>query len=261
MPSPSTDPYAPVRLELSGTRFGDITFVHETASTNDDAAAVLGDPLAFGRSFVAERQTAGRGRKGRRWIAQAGSSLLVTTVLPQALDASALWAIPFWTALAVRSALAQFRIPTTLHWPNDVLLTDAGKLAGILCVSRVTGSVAFAGCGVGVNVRRPVPYDAAIEPPPAYCDDVAIVDRAALLTALLRAYDASADWLSAPDAVARSWEAAAGVPGARYRIRKDDGEEVFEARAVRLAEGGAFVVCRDDGVHETIALGDARALR
>lgn len=261
MQPPSPDPYAAVRAELAGTRFGDITFVCETASTNDDAVAVLGDPLALGRSFVAEHQTAGRGRKGRSWIAPAGSSLLVTTILPQALDAPALWAVPFWAALALRSALAQFRIPSALHWPNDVLLPGAGKLAGILCVSRVTGSVAYAACGIGVNVRRPVPDDASIEPPPAYCDDVAPIDRAALLAALLRAYDASTEMLSNAAAVAGAWETAAGVPGARYRIRKDASDEAFEARAVALEDGGALIVCRDDGSRESIPLADARALR
>ena len=71
-------PAARVRAALAGTRFADVRAVRETASTNDDAAALLGDPSAAGATLVAEFQTAGRGRKaGRSWIAPAGSALLV----------------------------------------------------------------------------------------------------------------------------------------------------------------------------------------
>jgi hypothetical protein len=59
-----------VRAALAGTHFADVRAVRETASTNDDAAALLGDPAAAGATLVADFQTAGRGRKpGRSWLA------------------------------------------------------------------------------------------------------------------------------------------------------------------------------------------------
>ena len=135
-----------------------------------------------------------------------------------------------------------------------------GKLAGILCVSRVTGKSAWTACGVGINVRRP-PVEVPIEPTPAYCDDVAPVDRAALLAALLREYAASLALLDSPARVARAWESAAAIPGARYRLLNDGETEAFDATALRLEEGGGLVVERDDGRSETVSLADARALR
>lgn len=258
---PQAGPYARVAEELGASAFAGIAFVDETESTNADAAALLGDPLAFGRSIVAERQTRGRGRKGRVWISQPGASLTLTTILPRLLDAERVWIVPFWAGLAVRAALLAHHIPAALQWPNDVLLSGAGKIAGILCVSRIIGSNAWVGCGVGINVLRPAGAAAPIEPPPAYCDDVAAVDRAALLLSLLREYDRTLDDLDDASAVARAWEEAAGLPGAAYRLLKDGRDTAFTAEALALAGDGGLVVRHADGRRETIALADARALR
>ena len=214
-----------------------------------------------GLSIVTEHQTQGSGRKGRSWTALPGTSLLVTTILPRAVDASALWAVPLWAARAVRAGLLSQGVATALHWPNDLLVPDRGKVAGILCVSRVTGQTAWAACGVGVNVHRRPGGQADIDPAPAYCDDVTRADRARLLLGILRAYDATLDLLADPRRTADLWEADAGLPGARYRILKDGAANEFEATALRVAEGGGLVVERDDGTIETIDLAHARALR
>jgi BirA family biotin operon repressor/biotin-[acetyl-CoA-carboxylase] ligase len=254
-------PYARVAGDLAGSPFAAVTYVDETASTNADAAALLGAESHFGRSIVAERQTHGSGRKGRAWIAAPGTSLLVTTILPRAIDAGALWAVPFWTALAVRQALLRQGVATSLHWPNDLLI-DRGKVAGILCTSRITGETAWVACGVGINVHRLHGAERGIDPPPAFCDDVAPIERGALLLALLREYAATLDDLATPARVARSWESAAWLPGVAYRIVKDGENAPFGATALRIADGGGLVVKRDDdGREETIALADARALR
>lgn len=260
--NPQANPYARVADELSRSRFGSIAYCAETESTNADAAALLGDPHAFGRTIVAEHQTRGRGRKGRTWVSQPGASLMATTILPMVLDAARIWVVPFWTGLAVRRALLSHGIPTTLQWPNDVLIPGTGKLAGILCVSRITGAEAWTACGIGINVRRPpAGTGAPIEPPPAYCDDVAALDRAALLLSLLREYDRTLHELDDAGAVTRAWEEAARIPGAAYRLVRDAGNAAFSAAALALADGGGLVVRLADGTTETIALADVRALR
>lgn len=254
-------PYGRLADELGTSPFSAITYVAETESTNADAAKLLGDRRHLGQSIVAEYQSQGSGRKGRAWTASPGTSLLVTTILPRAVAASALWSVPFWAARAVRAGLASQGVATALHWPNDLLVPQRGKIAGILCVSRVSGETAWVACGAGINVHRHPRGQADINPPPAFCDDVARVDRARLLLAILRAYDATLDELSDPRATADRWEAEAGIPGARYRILKDDASEAFEGTALRLADGGGLVVERDGGTVETVNLADARALR
>jgi BirA family transcriptional regulator, biotin operon repressor / biotin---[acetyl-CoA-carboxylase] ligase len=250
--------YARASIALSGTPFGDIAYVEVTDSTNADAAALLGDPRHAGTSIVAEHQTAGRGRKSREWVDVAGSALLVTTILPVSVPVEHLWAIPFWTGLSLQRALRESGIDAALRWPNDLLL-DGRKVAGILCVSRVSGADAWVACGVGVNVRRPSNFP-AVDPPPAFCDDVLGVDRAQLLTLLLQQYAASLALLTQPQRVAEQWERAAGIAGSRYAMLEDGALEPYEATAIGLSKDGGLRVERN-GELVTVALGDARVLR
>jgi BirA family transcriptional regulator, biotin operon repressor / biotin---[acetyl-CoA-carboxylase] ligase len=260
---------ARVREALAGTRFADVRAVRETSSTNDDAAALLGDPRTAGATLVAEFQTAGRGRKaGRSWIAPAGSALLFTTVLPAPVATAALWAVPFWTALAVADGVEEAcGVRLDLRWPNDLDL-GARKAGGILCISRVLGAEAFAACGVGLNVRRPDPSTssgqaaaiAAIEPPPAFLSDVAPrVEREAVLAGMLGAMDGLLDVLDRPAEVARAWEERAALRGRPYRLRLDADGSVVAGTAVRLdAEGGLVIAA--EGHERVVHLADARVL-
>jgi BirA family biotin operon repressor/biotin-[acetyl-CoA-carboxylase] ligase len=252
------DDFGRLEHDLAGTAFSQVRYDADTGSTNEDAAALLGEPSAAGLTLVADYQQRGAGRKGRSWEARPGAALLFTTILPHELPTADLWAIPFWTALAVGAALRSNGIYTQLHWPND-LLVDAKKICGILCVSRIGGAHAWVGCGVGLNVKR-WPGADSIVPPPAFCDDIVGLDRVALLATILTNFDRAFDELRDPQAVARKWERAAGVPGARYRILRDGETQAFEARAICLDDNGALIVERD-GKREVIALADARALR
>jgi len=252
-------PYEDVATALAGTDFAAIAYVEETESTNADAAAFLDDERSGGRTIVAEYQRRGAGRKGRAWIAPAGSALLCTTILPRAVATQRLWIVPFWTALAVRAALLDAGVLTTLQWPNDLLLGEQ-KLAGILCASSVSGANARVACGVGVNVHRPgTPSD--IAPPPAFAGDAVPVERGALLLGILRQYHRSLFLLDQPERVVAEWNEAALLPGRRYRIERDGEDAPFEAAAQGLADGGGLSVLHADGVPEVILLADVRVLR
>jgi BirA family biotin operon repressor/biotin-[acetyl-CoA-carboxylase] ligase len=253
---------ARVRSALAGTRFADVRPLASTASTNDDAAALLGDPAAAGATLVAEFQTAGRGRKaGRSWIAPAGSALLFTTILPERVAVEALWAVPFWVALAVADGVEEgCGVRLDLRWPNDLDLAGR-KGCGILCTSRVAGAEALVGCGVGLNVRRPAAAElAAIEPPPAYLsDDAPHVGREEVLAGILGAMDALVDVLDRPEAIARAWEDRAGLRGRPYRLRLDADGSLIEGRAVRLDPEGGLVL-EVDGRERVVHLADARVV-
>jgi BirA family biotin operon repressor/biotin-[acetyl-CoA-carboxylase] ligase len=244
------------------SRFGRIERVGVTGSTNDDMARILGEERARGLTLVADYQQRGAGRKGRAWIAPAGSALLCTIALPDPISARDLWAVPFWTALVLAGALDALGVAVMLQWPNDVLL-GARKLAGILCVSRVTGDSAWAACGIGVNVRRPAdPREIdGITPAPAYVSDAQpSVDRDALLHELLACADARYDRLADTGAIVRDWERAANLPGKRYSILTDGEQTPYDATALRLLTGGALLV-EVDGAQREVTLADARVMR
>jgi BirA family biotin operon repressor/biotin-[acetyl-CoA-carboxylase] ligase len=238
-----------------------IAHVAVTGSTNEDMAQILGEQDARGLVIVADYQEHGTGRKGRAWVAPPGSALLCTIALPDALPTTGIWAVPFWVALIVRDAFAQFGVDAALQWPNDVLIAGR-KVAGILCISRVAGDYAWVGCGIGINVQRPgnAQEIAAIDPPPAFLSDSARgAERDAVLQTLLQCAGARYELLESPERIVHEWEAAANVPGARYRILLEGESEPFEATALRLKNNGALLVDHD-GVQREVTLAD-RVLR
>lgn len=128
----------------------------EVGSTNAEAlrlAPMLGAPCWI----LARRQTAGRGRLGRRWTDPEGNfaaSLALVLDAPPAQKALR----SFVAALALHDALCSVTgLPAAfaLKWPNDVLLAG-GKLAGILVEAGADGALAV---GIGVNLRRAPPAE------------------------------------------------------------------------------------------------------
>lgn len=250
---------ASIRARIASTRFARLHYVRETGSTNDDAARLLGE--SEGAIVLAEFQRSGRGRRGRRWIAPAGTALLFTAVLPRTIAASTLWVVPYWCSLAVRDGIVRAcGVALDLQWPNDLLL-GGRKACGILSTSRVSGDEARVGCGVGLNVLRPSAAAAGSDPDAAYLSDaIAGISREDVLVEIVGALNSMLDGLDDVAAIARAWEACAGLPGAAYRILDDGDDAAFECRAQRLGPDGGLVVAID-GRERHVALADARALR
>jgi len=253
---------AEVRAALAGTRFADVRYLAQTGSTNADANALLGDVAARGATLVAEYQSAGAGRKGRRWFAPPGAALLFTAILPESIPVAALWAVPFWTALGVATAVERCCGSTLdLVWPND-LYARGGKTGGILCIARISGETAWAACGVGLNVVRPATDSdlATLDPQPVFLDDLAAgARREPVLAAILTTFDRTLAALHKPDAVAAAWADRAALAGTRYRYRNDaDGIE-REATAQRIGPHGELIV-RDERGEHAIDMADVRVI-
>lgn len=261
----ATAPFRPIDIELvreyvANTRFATIIYTDKTGSTNDDAYKLLGNPQFAGATFVADEQTAGKGRKlGRRWIAPPGTALLFTTILPLTLPATELWAVPFWVAMAVADGIRRAcGVNIEMRWPNDLFARDR-KVGGILCISRIVGDVAQVGCGVGINGARPSGYGAAgIEPPPGYLTDIARrVSRELVLAEILTAFNRRLPGLRAPATIAATYAERAGLIGTRYRVRMDIDGALYEGIARGLGPDGALRL-DINGTEKLIALADAR---
>jgi BirA family biotin operon repressor/biotin-[acetyl-CoA-carboxylase] ligase len=139
----------------------DIDWVEECASTN--SALLDAPPENNGRAhvLVATRQSAGRGRRGRPWLAWPGASLTFSVLWRFVPDAPAPAGLSLAVGLSLARALDKLGVPTvTLKWPNDVLVHGA-KLAGILVeVLPERGRALTAVIGIGLNLA--LPADAVI---------------------------------------------------------------------------------------------------
>jgi BirA family biotin operon repressor/biotin-[acetyl-CoA-carboxylase] ligase len=121
-------------------------YAAETPSTQD----ILRDGAhTHGAVAVAEHQTAGRGRSGRRWD-DAPSTALLFSVLLRPPAAAALPQLSLVVGLAVAEAIERTSdVRADVKWPNDVLI-EGSKVAGIL-LEASDGNVV---CGVGINVNQ-----------------------------------------------------------------------------------------------------------
>ncbi|MHB1949847.1 MAG: biotin--[acetyl-CoA-carboxylase] ligase [Acidiferrobacteraceae bacterium] len=142
-----------------------------------------------GRCCLAESQSQGTGRSGRRWIATAYSNILLSCAWRFDVSVSQLGGLSLAAGVAVRSALAACGLDTVLlKWPND-LVCGADKLGGILLDVRAQGEApALVVCGVGVNVYIAAADGARIDQPWTDMTRVlgAPVDRNRVAAELLR---------------------------------------------------------------------------
>ena len=137
----------------AGSVWREVRVVTETGSTNADLLAVAREGAREGAVLVAEAQTAGRGRMGRRWTSPPRAGLTFSVLLrPYGIPAALLGWVPLLTGTAVAAAIkAVAAVDTGLKWPNDVLAGGA-KLGGIL--AERSGSAVVVGIGVNVYQRR-----------------------------------------------------------------------------------------------------------
>ncbi len=129
-----------------------IHFFRSVTSTNDillkGAATVYGD----GTVIVAEEQSAGRGRHGRRWEAPPFEALQFSVLFHPRWDAEGAALSTLTASLAVAAALREEAgIECGIRWPNDLIL-EGRKICGIL--SEYSGAKKALVIGVGLNVNQ-----------------------------------------------------------------------------------------------------------
>jgi BirA family biotin operon repressor/biotin-[acetyl-CoA-carboxylase] ligase len=223
---------------------GGLTHLAEVGSTNDWLLARAGE-LPDGHWVVADRQTAGRGRRGRVW--QDGQGNLMASVLVR--SRGAVQQLSFVAAVALREAVAEgCGVETRLKWPND-LMVDGAKVSGIL-LERAGAALVI---GFGVNLR-------------GHPEDIGRRAAAvggevrAVLAALQRCFAAwRGVWEAAGFAPVRAaWLAGAQGLGEALEVRL--GADVLRGVFVGLDEGGALLLGLPGGGTRAIHAGEVFGL-
>lgn len=245
----------------------------EISSTNEAAKEAAGDGAsgcAAGSIFIAETQTAGRGRYGRDWVSPPGGlylSMLVASAPvrtgPSRGGPSSLLPIAagFAAALAVRRVVG---VRPEIRWPNDLDL-DGRKVAGVLAETgflRDRPDLAVVGFGMNLG---PVEVPGEVSPPPGWLPEG--TSRVRLASALVVAFRETATLLAEhPARLRERWESfsptvrdcrcevrlsgradalgcTAGLaPGGGLRVRLEGGADtvIHAAEAIRIRHGAAF---------------------
>jgi BirA family biotin operon repressor/biotin-[acetyl-CoA-carboxylase] ligase len=209
--------------------------LHSTiGSTNDRAAELAREGAPEGALVLADEQTAGRGRLGRKWRTPKGSGIAMSLVMrPSQLERAALGAMGLIGALATIDALR-------LKWPNDVLL-EGKKVAGVLAEASWTGSALdYVVLGIGVNVK-PVPLEDEpdFDYPSTSVEDTVgdTVDRGTLVFSIVAGVDEWYERLQAGEAHP-AWEEPLAFKSEWVTLTNGDEEVV--GRPIGLTQSGGL---------------------
>ncbi|MFZ8908850.1 MAG: biotin--[acetyl-CoA-carboxylase] ligase, partial [Nitrosopumilaceae archaeon] len=126
-------------------------YFDSTSSTQDQALKMASDIKNDGAVVVAQKQTGGKGRDGRKWISPKGGIWLSVILRPE-FDISVATLFPIASSLALAYTMEKcFNIKPELKWPNDVTLKGK-KVAGILVdASLESNKIENIVLGVGIN--------------------------------------------------------------------------------------------------------------
>lgn len=222
--------------------------VHESLdSTNDRLLAVEDLPPGRCDACLAEFQSAGRGRRGRRWVAPFASGLCLSVGWKFRDAPAALSALSLAAGVAVLRALGRLGVTgLALKWPNDIVRGD-GKLGGILIDLRGDAAgPAYAVVGVGINVRLPVSTREQLAAEGVDALDLATLatppSRNVLAAALIAALSAALAEYAARGfaAFAQEWQAADALAGRSVAVLQGGG--ILEGRARGVDADGALLL-------------------
>lgn len=237
----------------------------EVDSTQRVARAFIEDGSAINYTcVVAKRQTAGRGRRGRSWLAPEGGLFLSMCMLPFCSMKEAP-RLTLGTAQGMLDTLDTLGVRARVKWPNDIVILREGgphgrlgpfrKVGGVIVEAVRTKGDVLEACiiGVGVNVASPKdgwPEDIALTAGAldddgftGSADDVMNAIESEMPSALSRCL------VAFPHTLAILRERSATL-GRRVEVEGITGE----ARAID--DEGALVVVDDNGVSHTVRAGD-----
>ena len=142
---------------VRGTIFGEhVHHYYRAGSTNTIALEAASAGAAEGSVFLAEQQTAGRGRGNNQWHSAESVGIYCSVILRPELPPSEVLALSLAAGLAVRAAVQEIdsRVIPDLKWPNDVLI-DGKKFCGILTEMNAEATrVRHIVLGIGINVNQ-----------------------------------------------------------------------------------------------------------
>lgn len=135
-----------------------VTVIDEAESSNDIAKELAKSGADEGTLVVVKRQSAGRGRMGRRFVSNEENGLYMSLILRPKMSAQRAVKITVIGAVAALEAIEECaNIQCTIKWVNDIFIGER-KVCGILTEASVnieTGLLDYAILGIGVNLTQP----------------------------------------------------------------------------------------------------------
>lgn len=242
-----------------------IIFLRETGSTNDAAMELAASGEPHGTVVVAERQTHGKGRLGRRWVSPAGRNIYMSVILRPGLRPGEVTLLTLLSSVAACLALRETTgLEARIKWPNDIQAAGR-KLGGILLETRAEPDViSHAVAGIGINVNMPASNF------PASIRDIATSvlretgekhRRTPIAAAVLNRMSEELGALGKEGRkpLLRKWRELSSTLGKRVRVT--EGDAAFTGTAMDIDDEGRLILRLPNRRLRKISSGDLTTLR
>lgn len=227
-------------------------------STNGYALLLEQADLPAGTVIVAEEQTGGRGRRGRKWHSPPFLGLWFSVVLGS-YSGEELTVLPLALGVAVGKSLESvYRLKPALKWPNDILLSGR-KVCGILCESKNDSAGRFrVVAGIGINANQdPGDFSEELQTSATsiLMETGEVCDREELMAGVLHLVESVLTDLAGKgsDKILREWMSRCPAVGNRVRV---GGQQPVVGQFDGLDSAGRMILLKDDGSQVFVAAGD-----
>ncbi|MFH1422164.1 MAG: biotin--[acetyl-CoA-carboxylase] ligase [Planctomycetota bacterium] len=232
------------------------------ASTNKKALEIIDSTAAEGTVIIAECQTGGHGRFGRKWYSLRGESLSFSVILyPPCIDKQ-LFLLPVLTGNALTAAIKKISgVNALLKWPNDVLINNK-KVCGVLIETKQINERFAAVIGIGINVNNnQFPENIADKATSIKLECGKEVSTDDLLnTCLEEISQRYKNFISGKyDSIVQEAKQHSALIGKKVKIVSAD-KEIF-GKAVDMDEVGALIVKLNSGTIQKFTTGEINMVR
>ena len=244
---------------------GRIFFYPNLTSTNDTAYKMAIDGCPEGTAVVADCQSGGRGRLGRKWISPSGVNIYISIVLRPPLTPLEAPRITLVSALSVVETIKEISpgIVPKIKWPNDVLL-NGRKVSGILTeMNSEMDRINFIIVGAGINVNMTgdmFPEELRYAATSLKEETGGIIDRAKVIKVFLGKFEDHYNSYVKDGfkALSERWEAHSCLKG-RY-VEVDRLSNNIKGMVEGIDGDGALLIKKSDGKIVRIVSGDVKSL-
>jgi BirA family transcriptional regulator, biotin operon repressor / biotin---[acetyl-CoA-carboxylase] ligase len=248
-------------LSSSGGALNHELIYFDTASSTNNLAMDMAERgCAEGSVFIADSQTAGKGRRGRAWISPAGRNLYMSIVVRPDMPPGDATALTLLSAVACASALANHcGLPVSIKWPND-LLAGERKIGGMLSEIRADmDRIYYAVIGIGINVNLSMvdlPAEIKKIATSTLIETGRRFNRTSLAAEIISEFDRWYRLLltKGKKVVMDRWSELCSTTGRQIRIAA--GDLIFEGTAEGIDDNGLLIIRLPDGSYRKFSSGD-----